>query len=113
MDALVVVLAVLAAVLTLALIVFGVVVLLRTRKHGRTADGKPIMSAQATVVRVRKLRSGRDADRELVLKLHNGLESTIVASAVAAAPLRAGHQGVARWADGRLIDFTHQSKSAG
>lgn len=113
MEAFVLVLAILAGVLTVALIVFGVVVALRTRKHGRTAGGQPIMSAQATVVRVRKLGSGRDADRELILKLRNGLESTIVASAATAASLRAGHTGVARWAGGRLIDFTHAAKARG
>lgn len=107
MEALLFVLMALAATLTLGLLVFGVVIFFRTRKHGRTASGDPIMSSQATVVRVRKLGSGRDADRELVLKLRNGLESTLVAGAVDAAPLRPGHTGVARWAGGRLLDFTH------
>lgn len=107
MDGLVYLLGIPAAILTVGLIGFGIMVWLRTHKQGRTASGQLIMSSEATVVAVRKLGSSRDADREVVLALPGGAESTLLADAADGARLKRGHKGTARWAAGRLIDFTH------
>lgn len=99
-----------AALMTLGLVVFLVGLLIRTRRQGRTRSGHLIMESPVTVVKVRKLGSSAQADRELVLRLPDQMESTIVADAALGSKLKPGHKGTARWAAGRLLDFAHESK---
>lgn len=103
-------LVIVAGLTVLGLISYLIGRLVHTCRQGRTASGSLVKQSPVTVLKVRKLGSAEESDRELVLQLPDRMERTIVADAAWASRLEPGHRGTARWAGGRMVSFVHETK---
>jgi len=103
-------LGIVAGLTVLGLISFLIGHAVRGSKSGRAASGQVVKESPVTVLKMRKLGRGEDADSELVLQLPDRMERIIVADAALASRVQPGHQGKARWVGGRMVSFVHEAK---